>query len=176
MSASLPNQNMPVNLNVSGQLSCATFAPPDECIDDDAVETGANIDASKLEHRHSLNYAQDPSGAVAAATQDIIYITATNGGVINSINAFITGTLPTGDGTVTVDLKKSTEFGAFASVLTGVITLDSGNVLRVPEAGLFSSNTLQFGDILQLVIAQGKSTGNQAKGLLVNLSIDEQGL
>lgn len=174
---SLASQTIPNNVHVAGTLSCANFVAPENSIDDDAIEAGAEIAAAKLVHRQALCYYQDAASAVAAATADIYYYTATASGTVNSINAMINNAIATGgDRTVTIDLKKSTSAGAFASILSTAIVLDNTNTLRTAEAGTVSTPTLVTGDILQITVAVAGAAGAQAKGLLVVVEVEEAGV
>jgi hypothetical protein len=70
---------------------------------------------------------------------------------------------------VTVDLKKNG-----VSILTSVITLDSGNTNRVVEAGTISGDgTLAAGDWLEVTIAISAGTGTLATGVYAELILNE---
>lgn len=138
---------------------------------DAEIAANANIQSRKLQHRHRANYSQD--GTIAS---DIAYIfIARATGSWKSIEAAITETIATGaDRTVTIDLKKSTGGGAFASVLSATIVLDSSSVLAVLEAGTFSDTTIADGDVFSLNITVAGVLGNQGQGLVVTAEYDEQ--
>jgi hypothetical protein len=73
-----------------------------------------------------------------------------------------------GGATVTVDVKKNG-----ATVLSSVITLDSGNTARIMENGTLSGTTLAAGDFLEAVIVATAGGGTIPTGLLVQVIIDE---
>jgi len=73
-----------------------------------------------------------------------------------------------------VDLQKSTGGGAFATILTGTITLDSANTIRVAEAGTLTAGAAcVVGDILRVVITVGGSSGTNPQGLVVRVVMRE---
>lgn len=159
--------------HVNGSLTVKTFVPPAGCIDNAAVKANAQIAASKLVNRQRFTHTQ--SGTVAAATEYIFIARAAC--TIAAIEACIPDTIATGaDRTVNVDLQKSTGAGAFATVLSATIEFDNGSVLRTVSTGTLASDTLVDGDILRLVITVAGSAGNQAVGLIVNVTVDENGL
>lgn len=154
---------------VNGQLSSKTFSPPAASIGNAAI-TGTIV-ATKLESAFNLSYAQ--TGTVVAATTYLRIVRGATAEVV-SIEAAITETIATGaDRTVTIDLKRSTAGGAFATVLSAPIVLDNTNVLRTLEAGTVSLPDLVDGDILQLTVAVAGAAGNQALGLVVAVTLRE---
>jgi len=160
------------NVHVKGQLSCKTFVAPVGSIGDQAIESNAGIDTEKVIHRHALRYNQAPGTAVVAATADLHILQAD--GETLSLEAAITGAIATGgDRTVTIDLLRSTGAGAFATVLSAPIVLDNTSVLRTPESATIATPTLVDGDILRLTVAVAGAAGNQAEGLVVTLTINE---
>ena len=153
-------------------LTATNFTPPASCVTNAAVAAAAGIAATKLVHQFSLDYAQAPGSDIATATLDLHIAQAT--GEIVAFEAAITGVVATGDRSVTVDLQKSTGGGAFATVLSAAITLDSGNALRVLEAGTVSTTTFADGDLLRVVVTQvAGSTGTRPQGLAVTVTVRE---
>lgn len=152
-------------------LGCKTFNPPNSCITDAAVLAGANIQATKLEHLNPLTYQQSPGSAVVAATQLLKIIRAP--GTISAIDVITTTAATGADRTVTVDLQKSTGGGAFATVLSAVVTLNNTSVAKTVYSGSISSASVVAGDILQLVVAVAGAAGAQAQGLQVTVTEKE---
>jgi hypothetical protein len=140
------------------------FALPDGCITDAKVPAGANIDEAKFEHRAPVKCAQ--AGTVVAATESI-YI-AFRPGVVAGFKAVL-DTIPTGaDRTITIDIKKSTAGGAYASILSAPLVLDDDSVAKVVEDFSISGTpAIAEDDILQIVITVAGSAGAQGAGLLV---------
>ena len=147
-----------------GTLQAKTLVPSDGCITNAAVVAAAGIAASKLQHRHRPFYSQ--TGNAAAATVAIHVVRGATG----VLNAFAAGSVAkaAGNAAVTVDLKK-----AGSSILTGVITLDSGNTNRVMEAGTLSNSAVAGGDFLEVVVTADAGTGTLPPGLHVALELDE---
>lgn len=145
---------------------------PNGGITNTMIASSAGIEATKLEHQHTLSHYQTTGTAVVAAVQDVFI--ARSSGTIVSIEAAVTGAIATGgDRTVTVDVHKSTAAGAFATVLSGTIVLDNTSVLRTLETGTISGTTFIDGDILRIVITVAGAAGNQAQGLIATLTIRE---
>lgn len=163
---------------VGGRLIALQFTPPTGSITNAAItgSAGNYVDASKLVHRFDLGYAQVPGTAVVAETRDLRIIRGLTG-TISSVEASVTGAIATGgDRTVTVDLQKSTGAGAFATVLSGVITLNSSSTLRAVSTATISSASVVDGDILRIVIAVAGAAGSQAQGLCVSVTLQEDPL
>lgn len=130
------------------------------------IATNAAIAASKLGHQNKVTWAQ-PNSAATTETR-IVYECH---GATGTVKAFTAGSIgvAVGDSTVTLDLKKNN-----SSVLTGVVTLDSGNVARTSEAGTLSGTpTLADGDVLEIVITATIGTGTLPTGVWVALTLDE---
>lgn len=152
--------------NFKGAVTLASVNLPSECVEDRHVEAGAGIDSDKLEHQHRVTYGQANTAAVDE-TRIIHVVHGTTGEVI----AFVAGSIAkaVGDATCTVDLKKNG-----TTVLTGVITLDSGNTNRVAEAGTLSGTvTLAVGDVLEVVIDGTIGTGTLPTGVFCSATIKE---
>jgi hypothetical protein len=158
---------------VRGTLSATRLLPPAGSIANAAIQADAEIDETKLQHRHALHYSA--TGTVVAATE-YIHIMPVDGALL-SIEAAITEIIATGaDRTVNVDLQKSTGAGAFATVMTATIEFDNASVLRTAVAGVLASTALVAGDILKIVITVAGAAGNQALGLVVTVELREDGV
>jgi hypothetical protein len=146
------------------RLLGVTYLPAD-CVGDLQVKGDAAIDPDKQQHKHRKSYGQ--SGTVATATVPIHVVNGATATVI-SIKA---GTIAicAGAATITIDLKKNG-----TSILTGVITLDSGNTARVVEAGVLTAGaTAAVNNFFELVIVATAGGGTVGTGLLVEFEIDE---
>lgn len=153
---------------VQGNLAARTMTIPSGTITNDSVKSDAKIAGSKMQQTRQYNHSQ--AGAnIAAATEYFSIVTGTTGTLV-SIEAAILETAAGGDRTVTIDLQKSTGGGAFATVLSSTIQLDSGNTIRVLEAGAISATGLVDGDILKLIVTVGGTTGTQPQGLVVTVN------
>ena len=149
----------------AGNLGAKTFSPPAGSITNAAVAALAGIDSTKLEHQHRVGWSQ--ANVTAAAETRVVYVCYGTAGTILDFRA---GSIAkaVGDSTVTVDLRKNG-----TTVLSSVITLDSGNTNRVVEAGTISSGTLVAGDLLEVVIAVSAGTGTLATGVYAQAVINE---
>lgn len=129
--------------------------------------------AEYVEHEHKLQYSTATDATtVAAVTKTLGAIHYT--GEVVEVSVWPV-TAPTGgDLAYTVDIKKSTGAGAFATILTGVVTVNSSSTSRTVQfATLSGTPALVRGDALQVVIATSGSTGTQGAGVDVTIRIRE---
>jgi hypothetical protein len=161
------------DLYINGNLSAKSMSIPASGVGDAQVAAGANLSASKLQHRDRFVFGQ--SGAAASATAPIRVAVATTplsstdtptARVVSVRAGSITPC--TGNATITVDVQKGG-----ASMLTGVITLDASNSARVAEEGVLADGDLETGDWVDLVVVATVGTGALGTGLLVEVEIDE---
>lgn len=165
-------QIVPSNMHVQHTLSCGTFSPPASSIGSAAVNASEPIVASKLYHRYKPRHSQATGSSVAAATENVFIATADC--VVNNVRVFVE-TAPIGVKTFTVDVKKSTAGGAFASILSSVVTVNSSTTNRSVTVGTLSGTpTLIATDVLQVVVAVTGSSGTQALGMVAQIEIDEE--
>lgn len=161
----MPNSTIEGNVVISGSATVqGSFYPPAQCIGDSHVsaDTSKRIDADKLVHQFPVQYGQASGSSIAAATQNVHL--ARGAGTVESVEITY-DTVGTGDRTVTVDYKKSTAGGAFATILSAVITIATGATVRIPIVGTVSSAAYVDGDVFQFVVALGGTTGTQPQGL-----------
>lgn len=150
---------------------CQSFESPANSVNDASIEALAGIQATKVVQQLSHYIDQVAGTAIVAATRTFHIARAS--GTIASIEAVITGTVTAGDYTATIDLKKSTGGGAFASVLSATIVMDSGNIVRVLEAGSINSSSYIDGDLLQTTVAVAGASGSQSQGLTILVTLWE---
>lgn len=149
-------------------FASATFTDitlPDASVSNSTIVAGAGIEAEKLEHHHSITGNQ-PNTAATTETRVIHNVFGATGDTL----AFEAGSIvaATGNATVTLDVLKNG-----TTILTGVITLDSGNTARVSEAGSISVTALVDGDVLEVVIVATIGSGALPTGLFYNLRLNE---
>lgn len=149
-------------------FASATFTDitlPDASVGNSTILAGAGIEAEKLEHHHSITGNQ-PNTAATTETRVIHNVFGATGDTL----AFEAGSIvaATGNATVTLDVLKNG-----TTILTGVITLDSGNTARVSEAGSISVTALVDGDVLEVVIVATIGSGALPTGLFYNLRLNE---
>ena len=149
---------------------------PSGTITDDDIEAGAGIDASKLDHQYMLTHTQATGTDVVAQTE-LVHIAWGDGeliGVFIVCDAVPTGSNPTSDKTVTVDVRKSTGGGASTTLLELPIEIDSSDTNLVPiVATLISDPSYSADDVISIVVTVAGSTGTQAKGLCVLVYVRE---
>lgn len=154
------------DLHIRGSLTATTLSPSAGVITNEMVSAAADIAASKLEHQHVLHYSQE-SDTTSATEDHCIHVVR---GATGSAVAFEAGSVTacTGNATITVDLHKNG-----ATILTGVITLDSTNTAYVVEAGTIDTATLADGDVLEVVVVATVGTGALGKGVFASCVIRE---
>ena len=163
---------LPIDLNISGNLSCGSIRLPSGCVSDINVASNASIAAGKVIHVISKTYQQNTTAAVVADNQycHIIHgATCTVAGLSAAVDTVATGS----DRTVTIDLQRSTAGGAFASILGTPLVLNNSNVARTPVTAALAVTTLVQNDLLKWVITVAGVLGNQAIGLVVDLTLYE---
>ena len=158
------------DLLINGSLRCTRFTPPVGCITDGSITSGAGVAYDKLTHYHHLKSVIAPATTITAYTE-LLHI-ANGAGTVQYLKA-ATVTAPTGDHTVTIDLKKSTGGGAFATVLSTPLVLNSSNVALTSVNALLSTATVVSGDLLEVIITVAGSTSSQGAGLIISVFVSE---
>lgn len=153
------------DMYVSGNLTSKSYTPVAGSITDDAIESAAGIQASKLEHRHEITYAQDSTtdATVERKVMHVVY------GTTGTLIKFRVGSVSvaSGGGNAVVDLLKNG-----VSVLSATITLDGTNTAYVPEdASGYTSTSLVAGDVLEFKLTSAAAT--KPKGVFAQLILDE---
>ena len=74
---------------------------------------------------------------------------------------------------ITVDIKLGSQGVAFATILSGVVTIDNTKANRQVVDGTISTLTAVAGDTLEVVVAASGSTGSQGQGLSVTVTVRE---
>jgi len=153
------------DLYVAGALSAAALAVPAGAVSNAAIAPAAGIAATKLQHRNRPVHAQ-PNTAATTETRVVYHVR----GAAATLVAFAAGSIAkaVGDSTVTVNLRKNG-----ATVLTGVITLNSSSVNYVAQAGTLAATALVAGDVLDVVVTATAGTGTLPTGVFCSLTVDE---
>lgn len=137
------------DLIVTGALVAqGGFTPANGSIDDDAVASGTNIDADKLQHRHTCGTGfQWP----ASTLKEVIFV-AERSGTITGFHAMLedTGT----NTSIAFDFKKNG-----STILTGVVTITHAASDRAVSDGTLASSTFVAGDVFTAHMAVTSSTG-----------------
>ena len=142
------------------------FSPPNGSIDNEAVEEGAAIEATKLRHQHQRGFAQD-HGVAANAQRKVIHVCEGATGEVISVDVGAV-VKATGDSTITVDLYKNG-----ASILTSTIQVDENHANYALVAGAINDAALAQDDVLEVVLTVNAGTGTLPQGAFVSVVIRE---
>jgi hypothetical protein len=134
------------------------------------VAANAAIVHTKLEHQHRIPWGQ-PNTAATTVSQVVYECRGATGSTLSL--RFGSQVKAVGDSTVTIDVKKSTAGGAFTTILSGVITLNSSSVDRVSQAGTITVPGLVVGDTLQVVQVATVGTGTLPTGVFGEITVKE---
>jgi len=168
---------IPGDVLIGGNLQANTMTLATSSITDANVASAAAISYLKVTHMLLADYAQDSGADVATKTNAIYCCRSASGAVVFDV-AVVVDTAPTGgDKAYTVDVKRSTGGGAFATILTGVVTVNSSSTTRSVNVASITGTTFTLvqGDILQVVVTASGSTGSQGQGVRVVCRIAELG-
>lgn len=162
------------DIYVAGNLSSTTFTPPAGSISDEAIESNAQIDASKITRHQSIDVELYPEGTtVVALASKLIHIVQGTTGTLVAFQGIVTTVATGADRTIDVDLQKSTSAGSFATVLTTKIHFTNGSVIRTPVSAVINTASLVAGDVLRVVVTVAGSASAQAAGLFATLTFEE---
>ncbi len=160
---------IPTDLRVDGQLYPAGgIALPNGCVADAQVPSNAGIGCTKLQEQACFRHRQLSGTAVVAAADMVGSIHGTSASIV-LVRALVDTVATGADRTVTVDVKKSTGGGAFATVLTSTVVFNNASAARTWVTFSVASANLADGDVLQVTAAVAGAAGNQAQGLLVEV-------
>ena len=136
------------------------------------IATGAGLAANKLVHQKTLSVELAEGSTACAAIEKILFIASAAGTLQSFEAAVVTG--PTGaDRTVTVDLERGQAGGSFSTVLSTTVNIVDATADLTPVVAVISNTTVADGDIYNLKVSVAGSAGNQAKGLIATLIMDE---
>jgi hypothetical protein len=151
---------------VAGSLTARTNTPSDLAVTNAHISATAAIEASKLQHQFKKVVSQDEN----TNAFDEGYVIHVVHGTTGTVTAFQAGSVAraTGTDTCTVDLHKDG-----ASILTGLITLDSANAHYTPEAGTINSGAVVAGDVLEVIFDATAGDGTLPTGVYASMVIVE---
>lgn len=131
------------------------------------------IDPENVVYQFPVHYSQPINATVANASVDVFIATEVCN--LASFKVF-NSTAPTGDRSFTVDLQKSTGGGAFATILSAVITRNSSDTDRTTETATISNAALIAGDVLRVVVAYtAGTTGTVPLGVAAQIMVEQNG-
>lgn len=151
------------DLQVRGTLKPDTFDPPVGCIDKEAIEASAGIEATKVQQQVYMEHRQAHGTAVVDKRETIHIATGATGTLVE-----LYATLPvkcvTG-ATVTVMIKKNG-----TDVLTAVLTLDDADAnYAIVSASNFTDVNYVRDDVFEVVVDATAGGGTVGQGLFVRL-------
>lgn len=150
----------------------ASITIPGGTITSTEVSSTADLNGKQVRSHYGKDSRQVNGSNVAAKTE--VIHTAKAAGSVTAFKVAVV-TAPTGgDLAFTADLQKSTGGGAFATILSAVVTINSTKTDRSVTAGTVSSAAYSAGDIFQIVYAVTGSTGSQGQGALAEAFFEEQ--
>ena len=153
------------DLTVRGTLRTNSFAPPANSIGNTEFDATDPLDATKQQHQYVLKYAQDDGAVVATKTSPIH--TAHAAGTLVALVASLK-TPCVGAATVVVDLLKNG-----TTVLSGTITLDSGESAYATVDATFASTAYAAGDNFDVRVTATAGGGTIGQRLGVFLTVRE---
>ncbi len=162
------------DLVVYGALSASSIDQPAGSIKNSHFSATASdrLAASKAVHQFAVA-AEQKNGTDAVSETRIVHI-AKGAGTVVDFQAVADAVPASGDKAASIDLQKSTGGGAFATLLTTPIVLNSSDTNRTPNTGtLVGSPTYAAGDLLAVVVTVSGSTGSQAQGLCARAMVQE---
>ena len=169
----MPTSKIESDVFVDGNLRAKTLSIPEGTVDDDAVKADAGVAATKLQHQHVLTYRQPNGSDVTAAIVPIFTVRGVSATVVE-VEVVAPDAPDGGDKKFTVDLKKASQASPTpASVLQSVIDYDSTKANYEVVQGTIQTSALADGDTLLVDVAVSGTTGNQAQGLVVTITVRE---
>lgn len=144
---------------------------PANAIDEGSVKASAKFAAANQVARFAKSTEQKTGTAVVTETR-LVHV-AKYAGKLDSVEAAIAAAI-TGDNTVVIDVQKSTSGGAFATILTSTLTIDSSTAVRTATAATVDATKDDYvaGDLFQVVVTAA-GTGTQAQGLNITVFFEE---
>jgi hypothetical protein len=146
-------------------VSGGAFSAPSASIGNSQIKSDDQVDAEKLEHQHRIVLAQ-VHGSAASAERRPVHV-AIGAGQIQAVKAGCVVAC-TGNAAITVDVKKNG-----TTVLTGTITVDSGDAAYALVAGTVASAAYVAGDVLEVVVTVAAGSGVLGQGLFVVIDVFE---
>lgn len=157
---------------VNGNMSMGSVTLPDGNVTDAMVSGSADILATKVRHQFPVMFKEDTGSDVTSKTA-VIHI-AKGDGDIATVEV-VSETVPlTGTEQYTVDIQKGNAGGAYATILSSVVTIDKTNADRTIITATLSTTTYSDGDQFKVIITVSGSGGTHAKDLCVVLWLREK--
>jgi len=150
----------------NGNVGSSSMTLPSGTVTNNSIIALAGIQAEKLEHQHKIVYAQGSAVTAADARNPVFVVTGLTADIISIKAGSVAANV--GDSTVAVDILKNG-----TTVLSGPISLDSGDAAYDLVSGTISVATLAQDDVLEVNIDATIGTGTLALGLFVIITLHE---
>lgn len=145
---------------------------PDGSVDDDAIEAGAGIDASKLVHQHPIAYRQAGIDESPAGDDTVLHIFRGSATML-AVQAVMETAPSGGDKQVSIDVKLGDEDTSYTTILSSALEITSSEADREVVSGTVSVSSAVAGDSLKIEITPSGSTGSYGTGLCVIVWVRE---
>ncbi len=180
----MPTSTVYGDTHFPDRLSAGQMSLPANTVDNAAVEGGAAISATKLQHQHVLNLSQIVAADTVVAGTFLIHVCRGAGTIMNV--EVSSETAPDADTDFfTVDVNIVTD-GVSVSALTGIITYNNTNALAGDGGDVNGNYGIVTGtidganddftnnDIIEVIVAETNDGGTNASGLIITVTIREQ--
>lgn len=167
----MANSRWEGDVYVAGNLTARTLDIPAGTVGNADVSASADIDASKMEHRHVHTWSQESTTAAAAGEYMMAGIRGSTGTLLSFEVGAYTAASSGGadDRSATFDLEDSSG----TSVLSSAVTIDKTTTAKTLTAATISTSSVSDGDTLFLTVATGGATGDLPEGLYAVLTWNE---
>ena len=157
---------LPTDLVVQGNLVANSMTIPASAVVDATVGAAANIAGSKIQQTIRKTFAQASNATVSAITEPIYLVIGANT-TIQAVSAGMVVVALTPD-TCTVDIKKNG-----TSILASAISLTSSQTARQAVVGSIVTPAGVVGDLYEVVITPGHTSGTLGQGVFVEFKAYE---
>jgi hypothetical protein len=161
----MPTSVLDTDLVVRGVLRATSVGLPATCVGDTQMNASDPVGSDKLQHQYIEPFAQ-AHGVAAVSERRAIHV-ARGAGTLTAFRAGLT-VANVGAATVTVDLRRNG-----TTILTSVITLNSGTAAFAKVDGVISSATVAAGDVFEVVTVATAGGGTLGQGVFATLIIRE---
>jgi hypothetical protein len=129
------------------------------------IGTTNPIEAEKLKHQYVQRLSQ-AHGTASTDERRVVHVARASGSVVGVEAGPVV--VAVGDSTVTVDVKKNG-----TTILSGVITIDSGDAAFDKVAGAISVASYVTGDVFEVIIDATVGTGTLPQGVFASVVFRE---
>lgn len=154
-------------------LTARVFNPPSGCIDNDAIEAGANISPSKQERHQCADSELFATTNLVSAVSQVLHTVRGTSGTLIGFEMVHYSTAITTAAFLAVDLQKATVATTWTSVLSSAVTIASSDAPYTPRAATISSAGITDGDIFRVSVLTSGTSTDMPRGLTCHLTYTE---